>query len=97
MRFLVGVVACAVAVSACGGGGGGGSSPTAPTSVATSTATTTTTTTTTWKVAGWIKAFGVGSGVQNATVRIGSTASAITDADGYFTVDVGQTGILPVV
>ncbi|GEM_PF-6246032 len=77
---------------ACGGSSGGGSSPAAPTPV-TPTASSASQSST-WKVAGWVKAFGAGGGVQNATVRIGSTASATTDADGYFTVDVGQTGIL---
>ena len=94
LRYLFAVV-WILAGAACGGSSGGGSSPTAPTPV-TPTASTTSQPST-WKVAGWIKAFGVGSGVQNATVRIGSTASATTDADGYFTVDVGQSGALPVV
>ena len=94
LRYVF-VVVWLLAGVACGGSGGGGSSPTAPTPV-TATASTVSQPST-WKVAGWIKAFGVGGGVQNATIRIGSTASATTDAEGYFTVDVGQSGILPVV
>jgi len=80
------VLSTVLFLTACGGGGI--TSPTAPT--------TATLTSTPLKVAGWIKAFGVGGGVQNATVRIGSAATATTNSDGYFELDVSQSGVLPV-
>jgi len=49
------------------------------------------------KVAGWIRGFGLGEWVENATVSIGGSASTTTNAEGYFELQVDQAGTLPVV
>jgi len=48
-------------------------------------------------VAGWVGGYRVGGWLANATVRIGSTASATTDSNGRFELEIDESGILPVV
>ena len=50
-----------------------------------------------WTVIGWVGAWLRGGWVDNAEVRIGNSASATTDADGRFELELTQSGTLPVV
>jgi uncharacterized protein YjdB len=50
-----------------------------------------------YTVIGWIGAWLTGGWVENAVVRIGNTATATTDADGRFELEVDQPGVYPVV